>query len=127
MSEGLNENVEFFTLTYESPLRIASNRDFAKVGPLLWLRAGAAGGRIETLARGWDVTDRYGVIADLNLVQPFLAALGARPTLTHAFVITDEDRLFEAVVRDLPTHVEGVRLYSAYLRNFEIEAARTAR
>jgi adenine-specific DNA-methyltransferase len=36
--------------------------------------------------------------------------------------MTDEDRLFEAIVRDLPDHVEPVRMYDAYLRNFELES-----
>jgi adenine-specific DNA-methyltransferase len=42
------------------------------------------------------------------------------------FVVTDEDRLFQSVVRELPDHVEAVRLYEAYLRNFEIESGRSA-
>ena len=36
MAQGFEENVEFFTLTYESPLRVESNREFAKIAPLLW-------------------------------------------------------------------------------------------
>ena len=41
-----------------------------------------------------------------------------------AFIVTDEDRLFESMVAALPDHVEPVRLYESYLRNFEIEAGR---
>ena len=41
MADGFEENVEFFTLTYEAPLRVASHRDFAEIAPLLWLRAGS--------------------------------------------------------------------------------------
>ena len=41
-----------------------------------------------------------------------------------AFVVTDEDRLFESIAQELPDHVEVVRLYEAYLRNFEIESGR---
>ena len=55
---------------------------------------------------------------------------GARraPTSVEiAFIVTDEDRLFERSSRELPDHVEPVRLYEAYLRNFEIEAGRGAR
>ena len=44
--------------------------------------------------------------------------------LAIAFVVTDEDRLFESVARELPDHVEPVRLYESYLRNFEIESGR---
>jgi adenine-specific DNA-methyltransferase len=38
--------------------------------------------------------------------------------------VTDEERLFESVAQTLPEHVEPVRLYEAYLRNFEIESGR---
>ncbi len=46
--------------------------------------------------------------------------------MATVFIVTDEDRLFEAVVRELPERVEPVRLYEAYLRNFEIETGRSA-
>lgn len=121
MEDGFAENVEFFTLTYEAPLRVASHRDFPKVAPLLWLRAGSTGRRIDSLDAGWDVADTYGVLADLDKSDEFVTAVVAAPGVRVAFVITDEDRLFEAIVRDLPDHVEPVRMYDAYLRNFELE------
>ena len=127
MADGLEENVEFFTLTYESPMRVSTNREFAKIAPFLWLRAGARGRRIDDISLGWDVTDAYGVIANLDQSKEFLKAMDEADTATHAFIITDEDRLFEAMVRRLSAHVEPVRLYEAYLRNFEIEAGRAAR
>ena len=68
-----------------------------------------------------------GVIFDLDQTEGFLEAIESTESLTHAFIVTDEDRLFEAMVRQLPAHVEPVRLYEAYLRNFEIEAGRAAR
>ena len=43
---------------------------------------------------------------------------------TSRNIVTDEDRLFEVVAQQLPDHVEPVRLYEAYLRNFEIESGR---
>ena len=61
MADGFQENAEFFTLTYEAPLRVASNREFAKIAPLLWIRAGARGRRIDHIAKGWDVADTYAV------------------------------------------------------------------
>lgn len=127
MSDGFEENVEFFTLTYESPLRVASNRDFQRIAPLLWLRAGAQGRRIEDMSKGWDVTETYGVLANLDRMDDFVEALEASPEASVAFIVTDEDRLFEAVVREIPRTVEPVRLYEAYLRNFEIEAGRSLR
>ena len=127
ISTGLEENVEFFELTYEAPLRVSSNREFRRVAPLLWMRAGSRGKRIDDLPKGWAVVDAYGVLANLDCFDQFLAVLAAEPGAEVVFIITEEDRLFESVVRELPEHVEPVRLYDAYLRNFEIESGRAAR
>ena len=127
MADGFEENVEFLTLTYEAPLRLRANRDFEKIATLLWLRAGSRGRRIESLPSGWDVAEAYGVIADLDQTDDFFHALSEAPTARTAFVITDDDGLFEAVVAGLPVEVEPVRLYDAYFRNFEIDAMRGAR
>ena len=127
MADGFEENVEFFTLTYEAPLRVASHRDFERIAPLLWLRAGSRGRCIEDVGKGWDVAEAYGVLADLDRVEPFVKAVAEQDRLEIAFIVTDEDRLFESVVRELPEHVEPVRLYEAYLRNFEIESGRSLR
>ncbi|OBJ98401.1 DNA methyltransferase [Mycolicibacterium fortuitum] len=126
MSDGFEENIEFFTLTYEAPLRVSSNREFSKIAPLLWLRAGSEGRRIEQISAGWEVADTYGVLADLNLSETFIEAVAAKDGIRIAFIVTDEDRLFESVVRELPDHVEPVRMYEAYLQNFEIETGRSA-
>lgn len=126
MADGFEENAEFFTLTYEAPLRVASNREFARIAPLLWLRAGARGRRIEEISQGWDVADAYGVLADLDHTEDFLKALANAEGITTAFIVTDEDRLFESVAQEVPDHIEPVRLYEAYLRNFEIESGRGA-
>ena len=36
-ADGLDENVEFFTMTYEAPRPVAHNRAFEMIAPLLWL------------------------------------------------------------------------------------------
>ena len=54
----------------------------------------------------------------------FLKAIGANDDVGTAYNVTDEERLFESVARELPAHVQPVRLYEAYLRNFEIESGR---
>lgn len=124
MSEGFEENVEFFTLTHESPWRVARNRDFAAIAPLLWLRAGSQGHRIEVLADGWGVADTYGVLEDLDQTGPFLAQVGEVESVCVAFVVTNDDRRFQMVCAELPDRVEPVRLYESYLRNFEINTGR---
>src|SRR5690606_23445957 len=63
MSEGFSENAEFFTLTYETPVSVGHNLAFARIAPLLWLRAGACGRRIDRIPpEGWDVADTYGLL-----------------------------------------------------------------
>lgn len=47
ISEGLSENAAFFTLTYETPIAVRRNRAFTRVAPMLWMRAGSRGRRID--------------------------------------------------------------------------------
>jgi adenine-specific DNA-methyltransferase len=118
MADGFEENAEFFTLTYESPVGVAHNRAFERIAPLLWLRAGARGARIDEVpAEGWAVADAYGVLFDLDQAKPFCDAVVAAGAGV-AFVVTDDERRFQSVVRRLPEGVEPVRLYESYLSNF---------
>jgi adenine-specific DNA-methyltransferase len=119
MAEGFEENAAFFTLTYESPVAIGHNRAFERIAPLLWMRAGSAGRQIEVVAEaGWDVADAYGVLFDLDGTEPFLDAVSSAEGVRLVFVVTDDDRRFQAVARLLPDGVESVRLYESYLTNF---------
>ncbi len=127
MADGFAENVEFFTLTYESSLQVSAGRAFDRIAPLLWLRAGSRGLRIKSVPGGWAVADTYGVLMDMATADAFVEAILANASVTLAFIVTDEDKLFETVSQQLPDHVEPVRLYEAYLRNFERDALRITR
>jgi adenine-specific DNA-methyltransferase len=119
MSDGLQENAEFFTLTYESPVAVAHHIAFARIAPLLWIRAGSRGNRIETIpGPGWEVVDAYGILIDLDQATPFLKAVRKEKGLGIAYVVTDDERRFQAIARRLPRRVEAVRLYESYLTNF---------
>lgn len=117
MSEGFEENAEFFTLTYETPISISYNLAFHRIAPLLWLRAGARGSRIENLPdEGWAVADTYGLLTNVDAVTPFIQALGKE--LNIAYIVTNDDRRFQAIAKRLPDGIEAVRLYESYLNNF---------
>ncbi len=119
MAEGFEENAEFFTLTYENPVGVSHNRAFARIAPLLWMRAGSKGRRIEQLPeQGWEVADTYGLLTDLDQAAAFSDAVEAKNTIRIAFIVTDDERRFQSVARHLPSTVEPVRLYEAYLTNF---------
>lgn len=119
MADGFEENAEFFTLTYETPVSVNYNLAFNRIAPLLWLRAGARGGRIDTLpGDGWAVADAYGLLSNVDAATPFIKALAKAAEIRIAYIVTDDDRRFQAIARRLPDGVEPVRLYESYLTNF---------
>lgn len=119
IEEGFEENAEFFTLTYETPIAVSHNRAFARIAPLLWLRAGSRGRRIDKLPEsGWGVTDAYGLLVDVDCATPFISAMTQTNGLAVAYIVTDDDRRFQSIARRLPQGVEPVRLYESYLTNF---------
>jgi adenine-specific DNA-methyltransferase len=119
MADGFEENAEFFTLTYESPLAVSYQTAFAHIAPLLWLRAGSRGRRLDKLPDdGWDVADAYGLLIDLDCATDFLKVVRKADDLRIAYIVTDDERRFQTLARRLPETVEAVRLYESYLTNF---------
>lgn len=119
MSDGFLENAEFFTLTYETPVAVSYQTAFARVAPLLWLRAGSLGIRIEKVpTAGWAVANSYGLIAELDKAADFIKAVRKAKELRIAYIVTDDERRFQALARRLPEGVEAIRLYESYLTNF---------
>jgi adenine-specific DNA-methyltransferase len=119
MADGFEENAEFFTLTYEGEKSVSHNLAYARIAPLLWLRAGARGARIDKLpAEGWAVADAYGLLTEVDKATQFIKAMTKAKDVRVAFIVTDDDRRFQAVAKRLPQGVEPVRLYESYLTNF---------
>ena len=119
MADGFEENAEFFTLTYETPLAVSYQTAFGRIAPLLWLRAGSVGRRINKLpSEGWDVADAYGLLVELDRATDFLKAVRKTSALRIAYIVTDDERRFQALARRLPEGVEAIRLYESYLTNF---------
>ncbi|MGO3754594.1 site-specific DNA-methyltransferase [Corynebacterium variabile] len=125
MADGFAANARFFTLTYESAAMISQRLAFERVAPLLWLRAGQTGRVINDLGdTGWDIADTYAVIENTDDLEAFLDALTVAVNTSEAmntvFVITDDDRQFQATARRLDDlGVDSHRLYASYLTNFE--------
>jgi adenine-specific DNA-methyltransferase len=131
MSDGLAENVEFFELTYEDPALVSLGRRFEAIAPLLWLKAGAQGTRIDIMDdRGWSLplSAAYGVLFDTSMWARFVEEVAARDgfalPLTHLFVVTDSLAEFQQVVSRLDQSLQITRLYADYLRSFEINTPR---
>jgi adenine-specific DNA-methyltransferase len=127
MAEGLLENAEFFTLTYETPVAVNYQTAFTRIAPLLWLRAGCVGRRIDKLpAAGCAVADAYGLLVELDKATDFLKAVRKSKGLRIAYIVTDDERRFQALARRLPEGVEAIRLYESYLTNFAFANGATA-
>jgi adenine-specific DNA-methyltransferase len=118
ISSGFEENSEFFTMTYESPLAVNHNIAFARIAPLLWLRAGSYGKRIDKLPTdGWAVADSYGLLVDVDCAAPFIKSVNKASGLRIAFIVTDDERRFQSIAKRLQ-RLEPIRLYESYLTNF---------
>jgi adenine-specific DNA-methyltransferase len=124
MSEGLDENVEFFTLTYENPALVELDMAFERIAPLLWMRAGAQGRMIAERRQDFDVADTYAVLFSVDAAKEYLKEVAAAEGLRIAYIVTDEEPQFQAIAGQLPDGVESVRLYESYLRTFEINNGR---
>lgn len=122
MAEGFAENAEFFDLTYGDPERVRHGLGFEAVAPLLWLRAGRSGLRIEKAVETLTVADSYAVLFDLDETAAFVRAIRQSPSCRIAYVVTDDETQFQVVAAQLPHSVEAVRLYSVYLDNFRLQA-----
>jgi adenine-specific DNA-methyltransferase len=125
MAEGFEENSEFFTLTYESPVAVRHSHAFSRIAPLLWMRAGSTGRRIDKLPeKGWGVADTYGLLTDLDQAAAFGDAVETSETVRIAYIVTDDERRFQSIAQRLPHTVEPIRLYEAYLTNFRFSLGR---
>ena len=119
MADGFQENAEFFTLTYENPIAVSHNYAFECIAPLLWMKAGSQGKRIEAIPEnGWALADTYGLLTDLDKAKAFSQAVHEKDGIRVAFIVTDDEGRFQSIVRSLPKDVEPIRLYETYLSNF---------
>ncbi|MDQ0825406.1 adenine-specific DNA-methyltransferase [Arthrobacter sp. B2I5] len=122
-TDAVPANVEFFKLTYEDSHLVRLGRRFEAIAPILWMRAGAQGERIDQLPEtGWSVPayGYYGLLTDIDQWEPFVEAVNARPEIRSIFIVTDSQAEFEAINVQIDQRIDSVRLYSDYLQTFEI-------
>ena len=121
--EGFAENAEFFTLTYEDPDMVGLGRSFGALAPLLWLRAGGRGERIDKVSGDWSLPDDaiYGVLFNADYWREFVDAVTTRSAaVEHIFVVTDSEAVMQQITSELPSGIDATQLYEDYLRTFEI-------
>jgi adenine-specific DNA-methyltransferase len=120
MADGFEENAEFFDLTYEDPERVRHDLAFGAIAPLLWMRAGGEGGRIDVPTNTFAIADTYGVLFNVDAAAGFIELVANCERVRVAYIVTDDEKQYQIVADRLPHHVQTVRLYEAYLRTFQI-------
>ena len=95
-----------------------------RIAPLLWMRAGSEGRRIDERTDTFDVADTYAVLFNVDASKPFLDSVEKAEGLRIAYIVTDDETQYQAVAGQLPDGVESVRLYESYLRTFQINTGR---
>lgn len=127
VAEGFEENVEFFRLDYLGRDDVSLGRSFEAVAPLLWLKAGGVGPRIEQITQPWALPQDavYGVLFDPQHWASFVQVVAERgDAVCHAFVVTDSTSVFQQVIAELPPWVASTMLYEDYISTFAINTGR---
>lgn len=122
MSDGLDENVEFFDLAYLDRNRVERGHAFEAIAPLLWLEAGARGERIDKEEPDFAVSASagYAVLFDVGAWSKLSTQLKQLPDVRLLFVITDSPAQYQQIVSELSPDVQTRMLYEDYLENFEL-------
>lgn len=120
MADGFEENAEFFDLTYEDPERVRHDLAFAAIAPLLWMKAGSEGRRIETPTATFDIAATYGVLFNLDAAARFVQAVTGCERLRVAYIVTDDEKQYQLIASALPQGMQPVRLYEPYLGTFRV-------
>jgi adenine-specific DNA-methyltransferase len=121
-SAGFAENVEFCELSYLDRDVVSLGRAFHSLAPILWMKAGSCGPRIEQATKPFALLDRarYAILFDVAVWRTFVEALAGNSDLTHVFVVTDSLAQFQQIVSELPPSLEVSMLYEDYLRSFDL-------
>lgn len=123
LSDGFDENVEFLRLEYLDRDAVSLDRAFEAIAPLLWLKAGGTGARVDSVALPWAIPSEaaYGVLFDTQHWADFVDAVRVRTdSLIRVYIVTNSTSVFQHVALELPGEVKATMLYEDYLSNFTI-------
>ena len=123
MSDGFEENVEFFVLNFLDPDEVARGEAFKAIVPILWLVAGCRGEREDSKgSMAWFIPEHspFAVLIQEKQFRAFRSKLAERKDIQWVFLITDSEENFAQMRRSLGRKYEAAQLYKSYLENFRI-------
>ena len=128
MSDGFAANAVFFKLGFLNQTNVKVGREFAKMLPTLWMKAGSHGpcpdlnNEIEP-----DMlvlpTNKMAILCHEDCIEEFVQQVNTSPHIETAFIVTNSEQSYKQMVRRI--HVEHTfQLYRDYLDNFRINQQR---
>ncbi|WP_368774772.1 site-specific DNA-methyltransferase [Bacillus aerius] len=126
LSNGFKENLAYFKLEFLDPDEVALGRQFDKILPILWMDSGS-NGNIQNILSS-DIHDKpyiipestsFAVLFEETKFREFHSLISKEEQITHIYIITNSEDAFFEMKAELPNK-KTKRLYSDYLRNFEI-------
>jgi adenine-specific DNA-methyltransferase len=123
ISDGFEENVEFFTIDFLDPDEVARGDAFKAVLPILWMMAGCQGEREDSKgSTPWVIPKHspFAVLIKEKEFRDFRKALAERKDIEWIYLVTDSEENFGLMRRALGRKFHCVQLYKNYLENFRI-------
>jgi len=125
---GFHENALYFRLGFLDPDHVSRGDAFSKILPVLWMQSGAKG----TLpnpenSKPWLLSEDNGlaILLDEDHFQDF-SPIVRKKGITHVFLVTDSMDAYREMQSQLPESCAVQMLYSSFLKNFRINAARVS-
>jgi len=123
LSEGFEENIEYFRLEFNDPAEVARGDAFQSILPILWMMTGCKGKREDSRgSQPWFIPklSPFAVLLKEKEFRAFRDTLAERKDIEWVFLVTDSEENFALMRRALGNKIECVQLYTSYLESFRL-------
>ncbi len=128
MADGFKANAAFFKLGFLDKTSVALGRQFKKMLPTLWMKAGAHGPCPE-IGENDDPDmlilpdNKMAILAEECSFPKFEAEVLKHPEIKTIFIVTDSESGYREMIKGFDG-IETFQLYRDYLDNFRINTGR---
>ena len=128
MADGFKANAIYFKLGFLDKTSVSLGREFARMLPMLWMKAGARG--VCPSVSENNVPDMlvypengFAVLNAESAFNNFAKEVNAHPEIETIFIITDSENAYKEMINHLNAK-RSFQLYRDYLDNFRINQTR---
>lgn len=123
LSDGFDENLEYFRLDFLDPSQVARGDAFQAILPILWMMAGCNGEREDSKgSAAWYIPKQspFAVLLKEKEFRAFKNKLSGLKNMGWVFLVTDSEENFALMRRALGRNYQCIQLYKNYLENFRL-------